>query len=219
MHEYLTVINKFKIPCSFTKLRIIFMSLVVGMFSFGIAESFKNGEIIWKIARNESGELAWNLMIFIIFVGLLSKLFAKNKLLQQISPLRKHAGILVFLIVCAHALFHFLRAGVLGDWELMYFQAVERDWAILLGTISFGIMLPLFLTSTSFAVKKMGYKSWKFLQRFAHVAFVLSAVHVAFIEFSKHSEIEFGPLVVLSAYFLGYLWLFIKTKKMNLSRK
>jgi DMSO/TMAO reductase YedYZ heme-binding membrane subunit len=113
----------------------------------------------------------------------------------------------------AHSIFHFLRAGVLGDLGEMYFQSIERDWAILLGTISFLIMLPLFLTSTNFACKKMGYKSWKFLQRFTHVAFVLVAIHVSFTAFPQHGEIDKGPLVTLTIYALGYLWLFIKTRK------
>jgi len=148
-----------------------------------------------------------------------SKIFLQNKLLQQILPLRKHAGVLLFLIILAHAIFHFLRAGVLGDWTGMYFESVESDWAILFGVISFLILLPLFLTSTNFACKKMGYKSWKFLQRFTHLAFISAAIHVIFIKFSQYSEIDFNALSILIIYLLGYLWLFSrKTKKVSTPR-
>ncbi len=206
-------INHFKIPLSFKHLRILFILLIIGMFSAGVAESYKDGEFVWKIARNESGELGWNILIFIIFSSLFSKIFTKTKILKQLLPLRKEAGILIFLIVLAHSLFHFLRAGVWGDWGQMYFQAIDRNWVILLGTIAFAIMFPLFLTSCSYAVKKMGYKSWKCLQRMSHVVFILAAIHIAFTQYPGKGEIDFNPLIILGVYFAGYIYLFWKSKK------
>jgi DMSO/TMAO reductase YedYZ heme-binding membrane subunit len=113
--------------------------------------------------------------------------------------------IIVAFIVLAHLIFHLIASGVWGDFWGMYFESLTRDWSITVGTISFIIMIPLLATSTNFAVKKMGYKSWKFLHRFTHVAFVLSAFHISFIK----GEVEGGPILFVFVYLLAYGWLFL----------
>ncbi len=215
MNKYLRKINNFRLPFSFSRLKIIFITLIIIIFAFGILESIHDGDIVWKIARDESGEFAWKLLIFTIFISLLSKLFPKIIILKQLFPLRKHAGLLVFFIVLCHAIFHFLRTGVLGDISGMYFESVTQDWAILIGTISFLIMIPLTITSTSYAIKKIGYKSWKLLHKATHIVFILAALHISFIKFSLYNEIESGPIVILTLYLLGYGWIFWHNKKQS----
>ena len=87
-----------KIPLSYQKLKIIFIFLILILFGIGFYEGYQNEVIIWGIVREKSGELAWRLLIFIIFISLFSKIFPKIKIFQQFLPLRKEAGILAFLI-------------------------------------------------------------------------------------------------------------------------
>lgn len=213
MNQIFQIINNLKIPLSIKKLRKIFIILIIAFFIGAVSESLSDGGIIWKEARNESGELAWYLLLFTIFISLFSKIFSKTKILRQLLPLRKEAGILVFIIVCFHAIFHFIRAGVLGDFAGMYAEAITRDWAILLGSIAFLIMIPLIITSTTKAIQKMGAKSWKFLHKTTHIVFILAALHMSFIHFSGRGEIDFNPLAMLAVYIIGYVYLFLRNKK------
>lgn len=212
MPKLLELVRNFRIPVSFKNIRILFVVGVVGLFAVGLLESFSDEGIIWKEARNESGELAWNLLIFTIFISLLGKLFPMVKLFKQILPLRKEAGILIFTIICGHTFFHFMRSGVFGDLGGMLSEST-RSWVVILGLIAFLIMLPLTITSNRVSVKKLGYPVWKYLHKTTHIVFVLAALHVAFTHFPGKGEIDFSPLVILGAYVAGYSWLFFKRKQ------
>ena len=139
-----------------------------------------------------------------IFLSLTQKImqlhFPKFWLLSRLLPLRKWAGVFAFLIVIGHACATFAKEGVFGDIQGMIDVSFSTHHAAVFGSIAFLIMLPLFLTSTSWAVKTMGYKSWKNLQRFAHLAFVFTAVHVALLEYFGRGRIDWEPIGWLLAY-------------------
>lgn len=208
-------IQQFTLPLSSVQLKTIGIFLILLLFGIGIEDSFSDGSIIWKKARNESGELGWHLLLFIIFIGLFTKISPKTKFLKQLLPLRKEAGIFVYLIISAHAIFHFLRRGVWGDFSGMIFETFQSHWVILLGAIAFLLMLPLFLTSNTFSIRKMGGKLWKRLHLLSHLIFVLASIHVAFAKYPEKQEIDVIPLVFLTLYGLGYGYIFWKTKQKN----
>lgn len=203
-------IQTLKIPLSYKTLKILFVISVLLMWATGLFESFQNGKIIWEIARNESGELAWNLLIFIMFLGLGLKLFPKLKLFQQFSPLRKEAGIIIFLIIIGHLVFHFLKTDVLGDWPAMLYQTFQHNWVILLGSIAGLLMVPLFITSNRLSVKKLGYSAWKRLHLLGHLIFILAALHTAFTDYPDDQAIDFSKLFILGLYLVGYFYLGFK---------
>lgn len=79
---------------------------------------------------------------------------------------------------------------------------------MLFGAISFLIMLPLFLTSTNYAVKKMGYTWWKRLHRLTHVAFVFAAVHILVLKYQQTGELFLKTTGALTFYVVGYAVVF-----------
>ncbi|WP_323784505.1 protein-methionine-sulfoxide reductase heme-binding subunit MsrQ [Thalassovita sp.] len=118
-----------------------------------------------------------------------------------ITPLRRYAGVnlvkfrralglLAFTYVVAHLLI----------WALLDVQTLTRVWAdivkrpyITIGMAAFVLMLPLALTSTNRAIRRLG-QTWRKLHRLTYAVAVLGAVH--FIMVVKGFPVE--PLVYLA---------------------
>jgi len=192
---------------------ILWLSIFWNAYGFRGIEGFN-----WGIIVHETGELGWELLIFTIFISLFQKTskihFPKITIFSRLLPLRKYSGIFAFLIIATHALAEFAKQGI-GFFDLteIFDASFTTHHAAIFGTISFLIMLPLFVTSTDWAVKKMGTKAWKNLQRFTHVAFVFAALHIILLDyFGRKESIEFGPIILLTIYFVGYGYLFWRRK-------
>lgn len=91
-----------------------------------------------------------------------------------IRPLRKPLGLYSFLYVAIHlSIFAIIDYGL--DLRVVWEEIVLRRYA-LVGFLAFLILLPLALTSTSWAQRKLG-KNWKKLHRLVYVAAVLAIIH------------------------------------------
>lgn len=192
----------------------IFITIVLLLWVKIYFDAISGGVFLFERTVKPAGELAFKLLIFMIFISLAQKItalhFPKVRFFTKLLPLRKWAGILAFIIAGAHGAAEISKRGF--SWDNIINSSFTTDHAAVLGTISFLIMLPLFLTSTHWAIKKMGPKSWKNLQRFSHGAFVFAVLHVALLQYFGRGEIDFEPLVLLVLYFGGYTYLFIAKK-------
>lgn len=93
---------------------------------------------------------------------------------KQIHPLRKILGLYAFLYVALHLLiFVWLDYGL--DLDLIYEAIFEKQYA-LVGFGAFLILLPLAITSTHWAMRKMG-KNWTSLHRWVYLAGILAVLH------------------------------------------
>ncbi len=198
-------------------LKKVFIVLVSIAWIGAFLGAYQDGNFYWGRAVHETGEIGWVLLLFVIFISLVQKIvrlhFPKFPWIARFLPLRKEAGIFAFLIIGSHALAEFLNRGILGDRSAMIDAAFTTHHAAMFGSVSFLIMLPLFLTSTNWAIKKMGLKAWKRLQSMAHIAFVFAALHVALIDFFRYGNIEIGAVLSLFVYFCGYAYLWYKKRK------
>lgn len=166
----------------------------------------------WRLALTETGNLGWVMLIFTIYISLLQKLFRPCWLFNNLLPLRKHTGILAFLVACSHAALQMLRMGIIADASAMVRTAFSLQYAMVFGTVGILIMVPLFVTSTNRAMARMGYRTWKRLQRFVHLAFILSALHISLIGYFDDRGVEPGPLILLGVYAAGYTYLFAQKR-------
>jgi methionine sulfoxide reductase heme-binding subunit len=93
---------------------------------------------------------------------------------------RRALGLVAFFYVTLHLL-----AWVWLDmdlrWAEMAADLVKRPYVIL-GMVGFAAMLPLALTSTNAAIRRMGPASWNRLHRLAYVAVLAGALHFMLIE-------------------------------------
>ena len=62
------------------------------------------------------------------------------------------------------------------DWQAIFADVTKRKF-IFVGFAAFVLLIPLAVTSTSAAVKRMGYAHWKRLHRLAYVAPMLGVIH------------------------------------------
>ncbi len=89
--------------------------------------------------------------------------------------IRRMLGLFAF----AHALLHF--SWYLGVDQFFAFGEIGKDIAkrkfITFGFSAFLLLVPLALTSTDRAVRRLGFRSWKRLHRLVYVAALLAVVH------------------------------------------
>ncbi len=62
------------------------------------------------------------------------------------------------------------------NWRAILTDVTKRNF-ILVGFLAFCMMVPLALTSTAAAVRRMGFVAWKRLHRLAYVAAILGVIH------------------------------------------
>jgi len=112
---------------------------------------------------------------------------------------RRALGLVAFAFIAAH----------LAVWAVLDVRAVAAVWAdivkrpyITVGMAGFACLVPLAITSTDAAVRRMGAAAWRRLHRLTYVAVGLGAVH--YVMQAKGLQVE--PLVYLGivAALLGW---------------
>ena len=104
---------------------------------------------------------------------------------KQIIPLRRLLGLYTFFYVALH-LTIFLWLDYLLDPQLIVEALFAKRYA-LIGLAAFLIMLPLAITSTRSAMRKMG-KKWKSLHKWVYVAGVLAVLHYLLLVKNSYTE-------------------------------
>lgn len=104
---------------------------------------------------------------------------------KQIIPLRRLLGLYTFLYVALH-LTIFLWLDYLLDPQLIV-DALFSKWYALVGLAAFLILLPLALTSTRSAMRKLG-KKWKSLHKWVYLAGVLAVLHYFLLVKNSYTE-------------------------------
>jgi sulfoxide reductase heme-binding subunit YedZ len=114
---------------------------------------------------------------------------------SSVLKVRRALGLYSFLYVVLHlGVFVYLDYGL--DPQLLY-NAIFEKWYALVGFVAFLLMLPLALTSTRWAMRRLG-KKWKQLHRLAYVAGVLAVVHFLWLVKNAYTEpIIFGVILAL----------------------
>lgn len=121
---------------------------------------------------------------------------------KVILPLRKPLGLYSFMYVCLHLAVFIFSYGYFGqaiEWVYVWQEATQRRYAFV-GSLAFLILLPLALTSTNWAMRKLG-KNWKRLHRAVYVAAVLAIIHYFWLVKGNYGQ------PILFAVILGVLFL------------
>lgn len=97
----------------------------------------------------------------------------------RLVKFRRALGLLGFCYVLAH-----FAVWIALDMGLRWGQIAEDLWKrpyILVGFVAFVLLVPLALTSTDGALRRMGAAAWRRLHRLAYPAILLGAVHFVMI--------------------------------------
>lgn len=115
----------------------------------------------------------WTLRFLAISLSVtpLRKLLA----IGALAKLRRMLGLFTFFYACIHLS---LWAGVdwYFDWGAMWEEIVKHKY-ILIGMLTFVLLLPLALTSTKAAVRRLGGARWARLHRLVYVCAVTGTIH------------------------------------------
>jgi sulfoxide reductase heme-binding subunit YedZ len=88
---------------------------------------------------------------------------------------RRMFGLFAFFYGCLHFsvwiwLDHYF------DWKLMWEDILKRRF-ITVGMLALTLMIPLALTSTAWAVRKLGFKRWQMLHRLIYFSAAAAVIH------------------------------------------
>jgi methionine sulfoxide reductase heme-binding subunit len=130
-----------------------------------------------------------------------------------LTRLRRMAGLFAFFYVCLH-LTSYLGLDLFFSLAKLWKDIVKRTY-ITLGMSAFALLLPLALTSTHAALRRLGPRRWALLHTLIYPAAILAVVHHVFM--AKGFQIM--PLVhgVILLFLLG--WRVVKWQRKSLAQK
>jgi sulfoxide reductase heme-binding subunit YedZ len=120
-----------------------------------------------------------------------------------LAKYRRMFGLFTFFYACVHLSF-WVGVDWFFDWRAMGGEIVKHKY-ILIGMTTFVLMLPLALTSTNGAVRRLGGARWARLHRLVYVCAITGTVHYLWAV----KKDTFFPLIYLAVFvaLLGFrLW-------------
>ena len=142
-----------------------------------------------KFLEHKYGELA---LIFLILTLSITPLFKILKV--NLLKYRRCFGLVTFYYVISHILIYLIfDMGLSVD---LLVSDLKKRYYIIAGFFSFILLVPLAVTSSDKAVKRLSPKTWKRLHKLVFIALSLSIIH--FILLSKTWTIELLTYTLLS---------------------
>jgi len=146
-----------------------------------------------KAIEHRLGELGLQLLLASLAVTPLRRLGL------NLLRFRRALGVMAFAYVSMHVV-----AWVWLDMGLRWSEVVADLWKrpyVIMGMVGFVAMLPLALTSTNAAIRRLGPKAWGRLHRLAYVAILAGVLHLVLL--SKVWTGEVLAYAVLAVVLLG----------------
>jgi len=131
-------------------------------------------------------------LAFLYIVMVTGALKNKSTLYKKLMGVRREYSIIGFIFVSFHGL----------KYLIEYLdKARDLEW---LGVIPYVIMLPLFITSFMVVRRKFTFTTWKKIQQFAYIAYILIFVHLILVASNITNFIVyfvlFVPYIILKLY-------------------
>jgi len=173
--------------------------LRAGVWALGLWPTLRLGWLAWRdgLGANPIEALLhrtgdWTLVFLLVTLAVtpLRRLTGWNVLIQIRRPL----GLFAFYYASLHFLGMYLVLDQTLDWEFIWEDIAERPF-ITVGFAAWLILVPLALTSTRSAVRRLG-RRWALLHRGVYVATALGLVHF----YWKVKADTFWPLVAIGVF-------------------
>ncbi|MEW6723197.1 MAG: FAD-dependent oxidoreductase [Candidatus Micrarchaeota archaeon] len=137
------------------------------------------------------------LIAMALILGPLAILFPK----LNFTAHRRTFGVWGFTFIITHATVAKLFYAITPEILLSNLNPYQNP--LLFGALAFSVYLPIYLTSTDWAVSKLGVKSWKNIHRLVYIAFLLSTLH--FITINKELFWNLSKMLLMAAAALAYI--------------
>lgn len=187
------------IACDLIAKHFIFLKrMILSMAFLSLLGAF------YPLIFRQYGEIAGNLLIFILFLSPLSKIF-RMRVLLQLMGFRRELGILMGYLALVHGLGFLIQ---FGGFAILIPPAnpLPANFFPLLGFIGLLLILPLLLTSNAISVKFFGV-FWKKIHYLVYPAFFFIVMHRMLAGIEGGSETKIVEAILLLALY-GMLKLF-----------
>lgn len=151
----------------------------------------------------ETGDATIHILLLVLWLSPLRVLFPQAKWLKLLLRHRRLIGVSCFVYAALHFLIYLLDSGPVAEM----LRNFTRPF-VLSGSVAFLILFVMALTSTNWAMKKMGAKQWKHLHRLVYLAALLAFFHMILKEKSNVlvTLAYFVPLALAEGYRLYHTW-------------
>lgn len=158
---------------------------------------------IFTSLRGDFGEIAGNILIFILFLSPISVIF-RTRLLFLLMGLRRELGILMGYLALVHGMGYFITPHFFWVTHGSFWTGMSVSWekGIVTGLIGLLLILPPLLTSNNFSVRVLGGKQWKQWHRLVYPAFFFIVFHRFFMSTSDWFGVPFFESILL---LIGYV--------------
>ena len=121
---------------------------------------------------------------------------------NQLAKYRRMLGLFTFFYACVHLSLWFVDWWF--DWPSMWDEIVKHKF-ILVGMLTFLILVPLAITSTNGWIKRLG-KRWARLHRLVYLAAITGTIHYLWGLSSKQGSTPTFPILYMATFalLLGY---------------
>lgn len=150
-----------------------------------------------EFVQLETGDTTLLILLVTLWISPLRAIFPKSRLLKLIVRHRRMMGVSCFVYALLHLTIYLLDYTTLA----VMLENFTRPF-IISGALAFIILLAMAITSTNWAVKKMGFKNWKILHRLVYLAVFLVFLHLFLKEKSNVlvTFLYFIPLLLAECY-------------------
>lgn len=154
-----------------------------------------NGMPMTEMLLHPTGEFSARFLIITMMLTPLRMLFPASGFIRWMIKRRRYFGMAAFFYALAHTVLYVVDMGnlaaILGEFLAL---------GIWTGWLAMFVFVPLALTSTDGAVRRLGTR-WKPLQRTVYIAAVATLLHWIFVHNNLGPAlVHFLPLAALEAY-------------------
>ncbi|MFK7932572.1 MAG: sulfite oxidase heme-binding subunit YedZ [Saprospiraceae bacterium] len=164
-----------------------------------VSKNYLTATLDYGMIMHITGEFAGRFLAISLIATPLALMFPKGRVTKWLIRNRRFFGVAAFAYTLLHTIFYVL------EYPISQLLNEFIDIAILTGWIAFFVFIPLAITSTDAAIKRMG-PAWKKLQRWVYLAAVMAFVHWALLGLQRdHASMggalfHFAPVMLLQVY-------------------
>jgi glycine/D-amino acid oxidase-like deaminating enzyme/nitrite reductase/ring-hydroxylating ferredoxin subunit/DMSO/TMAO reductase YedYZ heme-binding membrane subunit len=136
-----------------------------------------------------------------LIIGPVAALFPRLNYVQH----RRAFGVWGFTFIIAHV-----------AWVLMFYHFTIQTFlsdldpftnAIIFGALAFACFLPMYLTSTDWAVSRLGFRHWKTIHRIVYLAFLFATLHFIRITYLNNTTLiwNWSKAVLMAVASVAYI--------------
>ncbi len=175
--------------------------LVLNFFAFS-----SPGDHLWQQTLLEyQGHIALICLFLALSAGSLRRSF------PELVTDRRWLGLLAFGFASAHSLGAFQHT-LGGTWWAFEFLSPRNQYALWMGVASLLLLLPLALTSTNGAIKRLG-KFWRWLHKLVIPSLILAMAHTVLMGVHYPLDKAWGTITTALLLGAGFTVFWLRSKK------